>query len=253
MLKANKEYQEKSKTVFNEAEVLSKDWKTPSNWSYIFYKTYPRLKQIPLKPSSSDFKSLGVCLRLRTSRRRYMNKHLSYRMLSDILYFSAGIKNAGKIHGKELHDPKKAKRFYPSGGARYPIEIYVIASNVQWLERGLYHYNVLDNTLEQLIENDLRGFVKSSLNGRSIAKAGALIILTGVLSRQEVKYGNMALRLALIESGHITQNMSLLTANYDIGSCAVSGFDSDEISKLIDLDTGEEIPLYAFTVGQPNE
>ena len=42
------------------------------------------------------------------------------------------------------------RRFYPSGGARYPLEVYLLIQRVDSLTTGLYHYNVKENSLEIL-------------------------------------------------------------------------------------------------------
>jgi len=69
------------------------------------------------------------------------------------------------------------------------------------------------------------------------------------MSRTEVKYGVNAYRFALLESGHIGQNFSLLCTQRGIGCCTLGGFDNDQLVKL--LDVGEdEIPLYAFSFGK---
>ena len=89
------------------------------------------------------------------------------------------------------------------------------------------------------------------LNG-DLGKAAALIILSGVIGRSEVKYGINAYRFSLIEAGHIGQNISLFCESKGLGSCAIGGFDNDKLSKLLDL-TEEEIPLYMFAIGGKNE
>jgi hypothetical protein len=44
---------------------------------------------------------------------------------------------------------------YPSAGARYPLEIYMInLKKISNIKKGLYHYNVKWNTIELLKEED---------------------------------------------------------------------------------------------------
>ena len=79
---------------------------------------------------------------------------MSFRELSVILYYSCGIKNFKKYSNDvdELID--KSKRFYPSAGARYPLEVYLGVFNVKNFFPGIYHYNVKWNTLELLCKGN---------------------------------------------------------------------------------------------------
>lgn len=76
-----------------------------------------------------------------------------------------------------------------------------------------------------------------------------VVIMTGVLSRAEVKYDQNAYRFALIEAGHVGQNIHLISESLDLGCCAIGGFDNDRLSKLLDIG-GSEIPLYLFSIGR---
>ncbi len=71
------------------------------------------------------------------------------------------------------------------------------------------------------------------------------------MSRTEVKYGINAYRFALLEAGHIGQNISLLAEKEKLGCCALGGFDNDKLSQLLDISQEDEIPLYAFSLGNP--
>ncbi|MEA3248706.1 MAG: nitroreductase, partial [Nanoarchaeota archaeon] len=50
---------------------------------------------------------------------------------------------------------KPERRTYPSGGARFPVEIYAVSYNVDGLDNGAYHYNMRDKCLEMLLEQNL--------------------------------------------------------------------------------------------------
>lgn len=140
------------------------------------------------------------------------------------------------------------KRTYPSAGARFPIETYVISFNVAGLENGAYHYNIDKWSLEQLWKKDFRRqekeIVSPYLQNTSVA-----IILTSVIQRTEVKYGIKAYPYSLLEAGHIAQNVQLACTKYNIGSCTIGGFVNDIITEILDL-TKEEIPLYVIGIGK---
>ena len=184
-----------------------------------------------------------LILEQRKSIREFKDSPISFDSLNQILFYSMGIKNPD--------DPLEyTKRYYPSAGARFPIEAYIINNNVKDLEKGLYHYNVKHNQLEQLLKEDLVS-KSTEIFGEANKGNPNFIILTGVMSRTEVKSVTNAYRFALLESGHIGQNISLLVEKEKLGCCALGGFDNDKISKLIDLSQEDEIPLYAFSLGNP--
>jgi len=241
MIKEIKDFYKKTKINFGKPIEMVEDFQWPLNWIKIFFKIYPRMPKIGLKRPRIDGE-LHSLLYNRKSNREYLDVPISFTQLNEIIFYSTGIRNPSE-------QLDKTQRFYPSAGARYPIEIYLISNNVQNLARGLYHYNVKQNELEILLNKDLR--IKSSrIFGDANWNNPNFIILTGVIGRTEVKYGINAYRFALIEAGHIGQNISLLSEKQNIGSCALGGFDNDELENLLDL-TEEEIPLYAFSLGKP--
>lgn len=243
MLKDIRKFYEKTKFDFSKKEVI-KNFQWPLNWIKIFFKTYPRFPKI-------RFKSLKVkgelysLLSKRISIRDFKEEPVSLQDLEKVLYFSVGIKGSNK-------DINKTRRFYPSAGARYPIETYLISNNIEGVDKGLYHYNVKSNELERLLKKDLTKESKRIFGEEASKDNPNFIISTGVMSRNEVKYGINAYRFALLEAGHIGQNISLVSEKIGLGSCAIGGFDNDELVRLLDLGE-DEIPLYVFSFGKPKE
>lgn len=239
MLTNIKKFYEKTKSSSDQLAKLP-EGTIPPNWVKIFYKTYPRFPKIKFPPIKLDGE-LGELLKKRKSFREFIDSEISLDIFERILYFSLGIK-------RNQEQETQKKRFYPSAGARFPIEPYIIANNIKGLERGLYHYSVKNNELETMLKKDLR-INSSNIFGKDITKNNPnIIILTGVMSRTEVKYGINAYRFALLESGHIGQNLYLLSEKGKIGCCAIGGFDNDSLSKLLDL-TEDEILLYSLAIG----
>ncbi|MCL5730184.1 MAG: SagB/ThcOx family dehydrogenase [Candidatus Pacearchaeota archaeon] len=242
MLDEINKFYEKTKFFFNQLVRLPEEM-IPINWVKVFYKTYPRFPKVSL----SKIKPAGELQRLlekRKSFRDFVDCPISINRFERLLYFSLGI--------KENQEEVQKKRFYPSAGARFPIEPYIIVNNIQNLERGVYHYSAKNNELEVMLKKDLR-MDSSSFFGDDIAnKNPNFIVLTGVMSRTEVKYGINAYRFALLEAGHIGQNLYLLAEKEGLGCCAIGGFDNDSLSKLLDL-TEDEIPLYSLAIGNKSQ
>jgi len=246
MLKEIKKFYEKTKFKFSQddLQVPLSEW--PLSWRRVFYKTYERFQSIKLKklPKGATRSPLEKLLSRRRTTREFSDQELNYDLVSRLLNYSLGI-------SRNQNNPETAKRTYPSAGARYPIEAYIIINRVSGLDQGLYHYNVKDNVIEAMVKQDLTKEAKEIINNE-MGYAPLLLILTGVLGRTEVKYGVNAYRFALIEAGHVGQNVSLLCQEYSLGSCAIGGFDNDRIAKLLDL-TFEEIPLYLIAIGKKND
>lgn len=240
MIDEIREFYEKTKFKVGEVIEWVDDYKPPINWVKIFFKSYPRMKKIDM----DRFEDKGEFCRLlngRESTREFNDSPIPFEKLNKILFYSFGIKNP------EVSS-EHTRRFYPSAGARYPIEAYLLNNNVEELNKGLYHYNCKSNELESLLEKDL-SLESSQIFGEAYKGNPNFIVINGVISRTEVKYGINAYRFALIESGHIGQNISLLAQKENLGCCALGGFDNDKLSKLLDINQEDEIPLYVFSLG----
>ncbi len=217
------------------SEIKKEDTTAPVTWTEIFYKRYPRMKNICLEPAI-ETGELEQTIKKRKSIREFEKKPLEFSKLSSLLCHGLG-----RVH------PKSERRGYPSGGARFPVETYLMAFEIGGLSRGAYHYDVFNNNLELLLEEDLTDKIEHFLSPY-ISWAPAIFIFTSVISRSEVKYGLNAYRFSLIEAGHMVQNLFLLCTKYGLGGCPVAGFISNTVTEVLDL-TEEELPLYAFACG----
>jgi SagB-type dehydrogenase family enzyme len=241
MLNEIKNFYKKTKLNFKkEKEMVLPESEWPKNWIKIYSKVYPRMPHVKLSKSNpeGEFENL---LESRNSIRNFSDTLIGFEDLNRVLYFSLGIKN-------DSNDFNKTKRFYPSAGARYPIESYLLSDNIENLQKGLYHYDVKNNKLEQLLSKDLSEECGQIFQNQKIEGKKNYLVLTSVINRSDVKYGLNAYRFSLLECGHIGQNFSLLCEKEKLGCCAIGGFDNDKLAKVLDL-TEEEIPLYAFAFG----
>lgn len=126
-----------------------------------------------------------------------------------------------------------------------------IILNCEGIRKGLYHYNVKENFLELLLEENLdKWIIKSTGREKWIKNAAVVFIITGVLDRTRIKYGDRGYRYALIETGHLGQNICLLATELNLGSCSLGGYIDEEVNKLLDIDSQKEVALYMIAIGK---
>lgn len=215
----------------------------PQSWQIIHFKTYPRFKKIYLNDIKIQDSQLRNLLIKRRSIRHFTGAPISKSQLYYFLSSSAGI-----IYRDEPIN--NSRRPYPSAGARYPLEIYAILQNCQNIEKGLYHYNVKENVLELLLKKDFGEWLAKVSGGQAWLKESAVVfIITGVLDRTRIKYGDRGYRYVLLEAGHLGQNISLLATELGMGSCALGGYIDSEVNKLLDIKLQKEVTIYIIAVG----
>jgi len=188
-----------------------------------------------------DFVSL---LTERKSSRVYTQQPISLLQFSFLLWATQGIKD---IRGKSY----ATLRTVPSGGARHGFETYLLVQNVEGLQPGSYHYLPLGHQLEFLHPvEDLPAAISLSLEGQSWASKASVVFYWSFLPyRCEWRYGIWAHRVALIDAGHVGQNLYLACAALGLGTCAIAAFDMAVCDALFDLDGEDEFTVYSSPVG----
>ncbi|QQS44418.1 SagB/ThcOx family dehydrogenase [Candidatus Roizmanbacteria bacterium] len=202
-----------------------------------YYKSYPRFPEIKLPTPDMKLGKLSESFEQRTSSRTFSNKPVSMKQLSTLLHFSAGEHN-------------KNKRFYPSGGARYGLETYLISTNTS-LENGVYHYYVPGHSLEKLLSIDTVDFHKAftPYNQTWAKNMGFMIVMTAVIDRIFIKYGERSYRFAHIEAGHMGQNMYLISNQISLNCCGAAGIVDTYFEKVLDINLEKEPIIYTVIFG----
>jgi hypothetical protein len=104
------------------------------------YKMYEPVQKVQLPdPIREGGAGLWEVLRIRRSRRAYVEEPLSLEDLSQLLWATQGV--TAHVSDHEL-------RTAPSAGALYPIETYLCVNRVSELDSGLYHYSVPTHELD---------------------------------------------------------------------------------------------------------
>ena len=100
----------------------------------------------------------------------------------------------------------------------------------------------------------MEDIITETLSGQSwAAKANVVFYWTIVPYRAEWRYGIYAHRVALIDVGHVGQNLYLAATGIGVGGCAIAAFQDDVCNDVFELDGEEEFVVYTMPVGTIRE
>lgn len=227
----------------NRPEIDPDPTKRSSSWrrENVRWKFYRRSPAIKLSKQKLGKITLEKALMSRMSRREFNGRPIDIRGLGAILGWGAG------FVGKNPN-PALSRRSYPSGGALYPVELYVLAFRVGGVETGAYHYNNIDHSLENIVRADVDA-LKQSFHYDFAKKAAAIIIFSFIKERSFVKYGNLSFKFGLIEAGHIGQNIYLISESLGVGCSAIGTMQDEVLHRELGLDGEREAVFYAIALG----
>ena len=183
----------------------------------------------------------------RRSWRRFGKGSIPLATLGRILGLTAGVQYWIDVPGQGRIALKTA----PSGGARHPVELYVLSWRIRGLPKGLYHYAADTHSLE---------LVKAGLDSSRIPKylpegdyfrgACALIIFTAVYERDIWRYKySRAYRAPLVEAGHLCQTFCLLATSHNLAPFCAMGLGDSDLERDLGIDGIRESALYVAGVG----
>lgn len=182
--------------------------------------------------------SLEAVLARRFSGRNFSDQSLPLAKLAQILWAAQGM---------AVHATTGATRTAPSAGATYPLEVYVVAGNIDGLEAGIYRYRQERHTLVPVLAGEYRDKLADIALGQDfISKAAASIILTADYGRTTSRYGTRGNRYVYMEIGHVTQNIHLQAEAIQLASVAVGAFQDERLKALLKT---EYEPLMIIPVG----
>ena len=169
-------------------------------------KQYSDAAHIDLPPVDSSA-AFPAVLRARRTWRDFSRRPISLVELSTLLRLTWGIHDWLDLAGIG----RFALKTSPSGGARHPIEVYVLVLRVAGLQRGLYHYAADRHRLDLLRSGASARQIIAYVPSQSwFSGAAALMLMTAVFERTQWKYEfARAYRVVLAESGHLCQTFCL--------------------------------------------
>ena len=207
------------------------------------YKTYadaPKTRLVPLEPEES---SVAEIIRQRQSVRSFLAEPLSFSHLSQVLLSADGITQVRRGY---------AHRAAPSAGGKFPMEIYVIATDVESLPPGLYHFQVSDSTLALIAGDNFADQIHEAANNQdAVGASPATLILAARFGRTTEKYADRGYRYVYIEAGAVAENIQLQATALGLGSVVVGAFNDDAANALIGVDGTQEAAILIMPLGHP--
>ena len=208
------------------------------------FKAYPDAERVGLPDATADpGLPLAEAVRRYAPASGFLEAPVSLAELGRLLHLTNGV--TARRDGLHL-------RAAPSAGALYSGEVYVVAQRVVGLPSGVYYYGVKDHELVRVQS----GFFSAELDRSfeqlgKIAKAPAVVLLTNLFHRYTWRYANRGYRYALIDSGHIGENLRLAATSAGLGENGPLRFHDDRLNALLGVDGRGESVCAVHAVGRP--
>jgi SagB-type dehydrogenase family enzyme len=141
----------------------------------------------------------------------------------------------------------------PSGGARHPLEAYLILRSVSGIKPGIYHYGCARHDLVRIGRRPSRKHIIELFGGQTwMADASALVVFTAVVGRSMWKYEHSrAYRVLTLDAGHLGQTFQLTGTALGLAVFNTAAFDDAALEKLLQVDGVRQIVVYAGALGLP--
>jgi SagB-type dehydrogenase family enzyme len=200
-------------------------------------------------PDPLEVGALSDTLKRRRSWRNFSNRPVALAPLATVLQLTFGVQRWGTVPGQ---GPVVLKTS-PSGGARHPIEAYVLAGNVAGLPRSVYHYDAATHELVDLRRRVSPAHVERLLGNQDYYRdAAAVVVMTAVVARSMWKYPrSRAYRVILADAGHLGQTFCLTATALGLAPFETMAFRETDIERYLRIDGVNECAMYIVGVGAP--
>jgi len=209
-------------------------------------KRHSHVESIALPPSDLPATSFADLIARRRTTGNLGTGPLDLRRIATLLRSSYGV--TGRI--KLSHGGEQSFRAAPSAGALYPLDIYPVVLAADVLAAGIYHYDPLRDVLELLRLGDTRAALLEALPMKQLAeRCPVAFVITATFWRSRFKYGQRGYRFALLEAGHLAQNVLLAAEALELAAAPIGGFYDRQLSEYLEIDGVNEGPLYVIPIG----
>lgn len=192
-----------------------------------------------------DVARLSHVLAGRATPQNFRRGAIELSQLATILYCAYGQNRTAEQAGAD-----RGFRTVPSGGALFPLELYINVRDVAGLEPGFYHYDPTEHALRLHMEGDQTEFLKSVCVQKALPEDTSLhIVISALPQRSTIKYGERGYRFTVLEAGHASQNAILASRALGLEGIPVGGYYDEELERHLGFDGLNQIALYLTFVG----
>jgi SagB-type dehydrogenase family enzyme len=140
----------------------------------------------------------------------------------------------------------------PSGGALYPIEIYLATPKAPGMPAALHHYDPVHHVLHLLRDGDHRAALADLLIAPPADPPDLLLVLTTVFWRNAFKYQEFGYRLQHQETGVLIAQAHAVTGRLGGTVTAHLRYPDEQVNQLLGLDTFRQSATAVLAVRHPS-
>ncbi|HXE63493.1 MAG TPA: SagB/ThcOx family dehydrogenase [Bryobacteraceae bacterium] len=188
-------------------------------------------------PKKAGGVSIEAALAARRSIRSYTSQSLTVAEVGQLLWAAQGVTSPD------------GKRTAPSAMHRYPLEIAVVAQNVDGLPCGAYRYVPATHSLQLLITaKPGAALLAGSTSQPQVQSAAAVFVITAVYERMGSGAKNRT--WTDYEAGLASENLLLEGVALKLGAVVTGGIDPSSVREAVRLTGGEQV-IVIIPVGHP--
>lgn len=128
----------------------------------------------------------------------------------------------------------------PSGGALFPVEVYLLTTGESALAAGLYHYDAAHHAVEIIREGDLSATLDRTLSCPAASAGDIAILLACDLEKNLSRYGEFGYRLHSLDLGVVLAQCVTVAGMWGLHGSVHYKFLDLAIDALLGLDPWRE-------------
>lgn len=195
-----------------------------------------RVVSLP-SPRKEGRVSVEAALSARRSIRAYTKQAITLEELGQLLWAAQGITGPD------------GKRSAPSARHRYPLEVAVVAQNVEGLPGGAYRYTPATHSLERLAEvSGGRPLLADATSQAPVHAAPAVFVIAAAYER--MGSGARDRTWTDYEAGLASENLLLEAVALGLGGVVTGGVDAAAVKAAVKF-PGDEQVIVVIPVGHP--
>ncbi|MFT9669105.1 thiopeptide-type bacteriocin biosynthesis protein [Streptomyces rhizosphaericola] len=216
--------------------------------------------ELPLPAGPFPATELRTVMNSRVSRRGSLTGPLDAATLGTLLWGAHASGHESVLRFADGGERLMRHRPYPSAGALYTAGLRLIALDVEGLAPGTYQCVPDRRSLRYVgpapALDDIRSlssYLSRSEDDPDGIVPDALPVVLGLyadLGRLRERYGLRALRLGLLEAGHLAQSLLLTATALRLGTTPLGGFRDDLAHEVFGLDDLDQPLQYLLPVGR---